>query len=213
MRHRGASQVTVLPRDVQWPQKHTCGNPGPYTRSSSRNLTDSKTYNPPSLIDCGSPEQSLLAVGNVLMIYLLLAPSLDPQARVYADTRSVSYSTVACTALLTWDVLITFSEEVDSIWRREWTAMTYVYIVVRYGPWMALLALLPLTVGGSTGLEFKPGQCEAWKYVQGVLLQTVLVMLANMLLYIYDHSDTAGICYLDHASSSTRGARLSRARN
>ncbi|KAI0640950.1 hypothetical protein C8Q79DRAFT_424683 [Trametes meyenii] len=76
--------------------------------------------------------------------------------------------------------------------RRKWTAMTYMYIIVRYVPWIVLIGLLPLSLSGSTGLEFTPGQCKAWQFVQGVLLQvsnmSVDVILVTRVYALYRKS-------------------------
>ncbi|KAI0640949.1 hypothetical protein C8Q79DRAFT_920383 [Trametes meyenii] len=133
-----------------------------------------------------------MTVREIVAASQVLIRSLEPQAQAYGDTRSVSHSAVACATLITWDVLITFSEEVDFIWRRKWTATTYMYIMARYIPWMVLLALLPVSVNGSTGLKFTSGQCDAWQFVQGILMQvtitTVDVILITRVYALYRRS-------------------------
>lgn len=36
-------------------------------------------------------------------------------------------------ALFLFDCMITISQEVDVIWRRKWTATTWLYVLTRYG--------------------------------------------------------------------------------
>ncbi|KAI0640948.1 hypothetical protein C8Q79DRAFT_424502 [Trametes meyenii] len=126
-----------------------------------------------------------MAIGDVLRVLL----SAD---QVYINARSVSYSEVACVTVLTWDVLIMFSEEVDLIWRRAWTPAKCMYLIARYMPWLVQLALLAINVNGSTGLEFTFDQCAAWQVVQGILLQVVVttvdVILITRVYALYSRS-------------------------
>ncbi|KAI0669051.1 hypothetical protein C8Q78DRAFT_226373 [Trametes maxima] len=72
------------------------------------------------------------------------------------------------------------------------------YIVARYVPWMVLLALLPVSVNGSTGLKFTPGQCNAWQFVQGVLLQSRILLQILVGLFV---AEFAFLCYVLVASN------------
>ncbi|KAI0669053.1 hypothetical protein C8Q78DRAFT_978960 [Trametes maxima] len=126
-----------------------------------------------------------MAIGDALRVLL----SAD---QVYINARSVSYSEVACVTVLTWDVLIMFSEEVDLIWKRAWTPAKCMYLIARYMPWLVQLALLAINVNGSTGLEFTFDQCAAWQVVQGILLQVVVttvdVILITRVYALYSRS-------------------------
>ncbi|KAL1938449.1 hypothetical protein VTO73DRAFT_11689 [Trametes versicolor] len=110
----------------------------------------------------------------------------------YTNARDLSYSEVACVTVLTWDVLVMLSEEVELIWKRAWTPAKTMYLIARYIPWFVQLALLSINVNGSTGLEFTDGQCAAWQVVQGVLLQvivtTVDVILITRVYALYSRS-------------------------
>ncbi|CDO69946.1 hypothetical protein BN946_scf184836.g20 [Trametes cinnabarina] len=103
---------------------------------------------------------------------------------VFTNARDLSYSEVACATVLTWDVLIMLSQEVELIWKRAWTPAKYMYFVAR--------ALLAINVNGSTGLKFTFDQCFAWQVVQGVLLQlivtTVDVILITRVYALYSRS-------------------------
>ncbi|KAI0364048.1 hypothetical protein BV20DRAFT_983430 [Pilatotrama ljubarskyi] len=111
---------------------------------------------------------------------------------VYMNARNLSYSEIACVTLLTWDVLIMFSDETELIWKRVWTPAKFMYFIARYLPWLVQLALLAISVNGSTGLQFSFGQCAAWQVVQGVVLQvivtTVDVILITRVYALYSRS-------------------------
>ncbi|KAI8992783.1 hypothetical protein BD414DRAFT_535364 [Trametes punicea] len=111
---------------------------------------------------------------------------------VYTNARDLSYSEVASVTILTWDVIITFSQEVELIWKRAWTPAKFMYFIARYVPWLVQLALLAINVNGSTGLEFTFVQCAAWQVVQGTLLQvivtTVDVILITRVYALYGRS-------------------------
>ncbi|RPD72781.1 hypothetical protein L226DRAFT_572888 [Lentinus tigrinus ALCF2SS1-7] len=100
----------------------------------------------------------------------------------YARSRDLSYSEVACVTLLTWDVLVMLSEEVELIWKRGWTPAKGLYFIARYFPWLVQLALLAINVNGTTGLAFTSGQCATWQIVQGVLLQLIVTTVDVILI-------------------------------
>ncbi|KAH9846551.1 hypothetical protein C2E23DRAFT_572286 [Lenzites betulinus] len=104
------------------------------------------------------------------------------QEVVFTNARNLSYSEVACVTVLTWDVLIMISDEVELIWRRAWTPAKMMYPVARYLPWLVQLALLAINVNGSTGLKFTSGQCGEWQVVQGVLLQVIVTTVDAILI-------------------------------
>ncbi|RDX48929.1 hypothetical protein OH76DRAFT_614008 [Lentinus brumalis] len=111
----------------------------------------------------------------------------------YSRSRDLSYSEVACVTVLTWDVLVTLSEEIDLIWRRRgWTPAKILYYIARYLPWLFQLALLAINVNGTTGLAFTSSQCATWQVVQGVLLQvivtTVDVILVTRVYALYSRN-------------------------
>ncbi|KAI0776590.1 hypothetical protein BD413DRAFT_468406, partial [Trametes elegans] len=107
-------------------------------------------------------------------------------------SRDVSYSEIACVTVLTWDVLLMFSDEVELVWRRAWTPAKYMYFIARYVPWTVQLSLLAINVDGSTGLRFTAEQCAAWEVVQAILLQfivsTVDVILVMRVYALYGKS-------------------------
>ena len=42
-------------------------------------------------------------------------------------------------AVVTYDIMLTFSREVNCIWRRKWNLVTVVYVVCRYGTFLDLM--------------------------------------------------------------------------
>ncbi|OAX33503.1 hypothetical protein K503DRAFT_518714 [Rhizopogon vinicolor AM-OR11-026] len=56
-------------------------------------------------------------------------PSWWPENDVY---RFLSYSIVASSAMVTYDWVLTFGQEVDLVWRKRWSLMTFLYLSVRY---------------------------------------------------------------------------------
>lgn len=45
----------------------------------------------------------------------------------------LSAFSLSLTVLLLFDYVIALSQEVDTIWRRKWTAATWLYVLTRYG--------------------------------------------------------------------------------
>ncbi|TBU43452.1 hypothetical protein BD309DRAFT_960631 [Dichomitus squalens] len=113
---------------------------------------------------------------------MVLSGSQDGGTLIITNSQNLSYSEVACVALLTWDVVITLSDEVELIWKRRWTAAKVMYLIARYLPWLVQLALLAINVNGTTGLSFTSGQCAAWQIVQGTLLQAIVTSVDVILI-------------------------------
>ncbi|KAH7924509.1 hypothetical protein BV22DRAFT_1035014 [Leucogyrophana mollusca] len=64
-----------------------------------------------------------------------------------SNIQSVYYATMASVAVIIYDQILNFSQEVDFIWNRRWTIVTALYFVARYcGPvsqFTAMAAVLP----------------------------------------------------------------------
>ncbi|KAA1478232.1 hypothetical protein DENSPDRAFT_661922 [Dentipellis sp. KUC8613] len=109
-----------------------------------------------------------------------------PERIDIAQSQAVSYSEVACVVLLTYDTLITFSDEVEYIWKRQWTHPKVFYILARYIPLLVQLALLALNVNGSSGLHWVLVDCRKWMILQASVLQiTITTVDAILLLRVY----------------------------
>ncbi|KAI0058933.1 hypothetical protein BV25DRAFT_1840611 [Artomyces pyxidatus] len=99
------------------------------------------------------------------------------------DTQILSYGQVASTMLVSYDVLLTLSDEVKYIWRtKPWHLTSVLYLGARYLPCITELALLSINLNGVTGLERSRDTCRAWIYVQGVMLQLIVTVVDAVLL-------------------------------
>ncbi|KAF8212656.1 hypothetical protein K438DRAFT_1957274 [Mycena galopus ATCC 62051] len=118
------------------------------------------------------------------------------------------YIVVASLALLTYDILLTFDEEVAVIWPRPWTAIKCMFFFVRYFPLLLqmsvrlLLSLLEIywNLDSSilfVGTELTPQfhftfrDCEVWEIYQAaaalLLVATVDYLLILRVLALYDN--------------------------
>jgi len=60
------------------------------------------------------------------------AAQLAILAQALTDVRIVSYSNASALALLSYDILITLSEEIEYIWRTPWNIPKFLYFIGRY---------------------------------------------------------------------------------
>lgn len=111
---------------------------------------------------------------------LLLAGS--PPLEILRKTQAVSYSEVAAVTVLTWDIIVTLSEEIELIWQKQWSPAKIMYVIARYLPWAFQMALLAINVNGSTGLHFSISECKKWMAVQAVILQLIVTSVDVILL-------------------------------
>ncbi|THH02365.1 hypothetical protein EW026_g485 [Hermanssonia centrifuga] len=103
-------------------------------------------------------------------------------AQILRETQAVSYSEVSAVTLLTWDILITMSDEVELIWNKHWTPAKGMYLAARYLPWAFQLALLAINIDGTTGLHFTVEECGKWMIVQAVILQLIITTVDIILM-------------------------------
>jgi len=119
--------------------------------------------------------------------------------KVLSQTRDVSRSEMAAVTVLTYDIIVTLADEVELIWKRNWTFTKTMYICARYIPWGFQLALIAINADGTTGLFFTHPECERWIAVQAVILQliisTVDVVLMTRVYALYNRNMklTAGL--------------------
>ncbi|KAK7680832.1 hypothetical protein QCA50_016142 [Cerrena zonata] len=57
---------------------------------------------------------------------------LDELAQVVSSNQTIAKFGLAATSLLAYDLFITFHREVTCIWKRQWSAVTFVYAAIRY---------------------------------------------------------------------------------
>ncbi|KAH7908084.1 hypothetical protein BJ138DRAFT_1158503 [Hygrophoropsis aurantiaca] len=53
--------------------------------------------------------------------------------------QTMNYLTAAGGALVAYDQVITFSQEVDHIWNRKWSFVTALYLIARYSGSLSLV--------------------------------------------------------------------------
>ncbi|KAK7462234.1 hypothetical protein VKT23_007838 [Stygiomarasmius scandens] len=91
-----------------------------------------------------------------------------------ASARNVSRSFVASLAFLLYDILLTVDEEVELLWKRNWSLFKFLYFYVRYVP---LLLQIPLVLVGTEvtpRFRFTQEDCYGWQIYQGVI--AILIM-------------------------------------
>ncbi|TBU64104.1 hypothetical protein BD310DRAFT_467170 [Dichomitus squalens] len=68
------------------------------------------------------------------------------------DTIMANSSTMAAVTLLMYDICLTFSQEVEFVWRARWTGTKILYLVVRYYGLFAILGWAYFEAFGSTAI-------------------------------------------------------------
>lgn len=59
---------------------------------------------------------------------------------VYSNSTQCLYLMVlALSAVLLWDLFLTFDRELECIWKRKWSVVTSLYVVLRYGNVLRML--------------------------------------------------------------------------
>ncbi|KAJ3541785.1 hypothetical protein NM688_g6040 [Phlebia brevispora] len=87
----------------------------------------------------------------------VLAESL---VQITTEVQAVSYSEVASVTLLTWDIIVTMSDEVELIWN----------------------ALLGINVDDSVGVHYTQAECKEWLAVQAAMLQLIVTVVDVILI-------------------------------
>ncbi|CAL1697435.1 unnamed protein product [Somion occarium] len=78
--------------------------------------------------------------------------------------------------------IVSQTQAVELIWRKQWTTAKGMYFASRYIPWMFELALLTINIDGTTGLFFTMSQCRKWMIVQAVTLQLIVTIVDVILM-------------------------------
>lgn len=97
-------------------------------------------------------------------------------------TQQVSHSEIASATWITYDIIISFGDEVEYIWKKQWTMAKVLYIFARYLPFAFQMALLALNVDGTTGLFWAKADCKQWTIVQAVILQVIITVVDIILM-------------------------------
>ncbi|KAF8868790.1 hypothetical protein BD779DRAFT_875554 [Infundibulicybe gibba] len=88
-------------------------------------------------------------------------------SQIIADIRLTNYIAVGSLALLVFDHILTFGEEVELIWKSRWNLSKTVYLWQRY---FALISLSGLTAARLRG------SCGAFYRLEGFAITIVMVL-------------------------------------
>ncbi|KAJ6493460.1 hypothetical protein C8R45DRAFT_1136707 [Mycena sanguinolenta] len=98
---------------------------------------------------------------------------------------------VASLALLAYDILRTFDEEVAVIWPRPWTAIKCLFFFIRYFPLLLQISLLFVGTDITPRFNFTFRDCEVWAIYQSaaavILLAAVDYILILRVFALYDN--------------------------
>ncbi|KAH7094032.1 hypothetical protein BKA62DRAFT_721443 [Auriculariales sp. MPI-PUGE-AT-0066] len=98
-----------------------------------------------------------------------LTPSTEEQFR---HIQSWKYTFIASGALLIFDLFITLEDEVEHIWQRQRSMFTYIWISLRYGPVLFLIAATYIFFQTSWEPEL-----QNWSVVPAAMMLCVLVTI------------------------------------
>ncbi|KAJ7115397.1 hypothetical protein C8R44DRAFT_984099 [Mycena epipterygia] len=106
----------------------------------------------------------------------------DAATATLTGAEVVNRSSAAALALLVYDILLTFDEEVSVIWPRRWTGMKCLFFVIRYMP--VLLQIPTLFVGTelSPHFHYTYRDCMAWSIYRAVAPFVIMVAVDYILI-------------------------------
>ncbi|KAI0075177.1 hypothetical protein K474DRAFT_1646913, partial [Panus rudis PR-1116 ss-1] len=86
---------------------------------------------------------------------------VDPQLIIneLIDLRRIAAVNISATVLIAYDIVLTFSREVESIWKRQWSLITLLYVIIRYGALFDLLTNVIFTLYVAN--DVTPISCKA----------------------------------------------------
>ncbi|KAF9235328.1 hypothetical protein BU15DRAFT_27441, partial [Melanogaster broomeanus] len=88
---------------------------------------------------------------------------------------------VASLAVLVWDVLLTFGDEVELIWPMPWKSMfKWIYLYLRYAN-LAMLMALATAISHLTSGHVPASTCQAWIVCSLIILQVSDVSMVTIL--------------------------------
>ncbi|KAI0364508.1 hypothetical protein BV20DRAFT_1125562 [Pilatotrama ljubarskyi] len=103
--------------------------------------------------------------------------------QVVHDTYVANLCTAAAATWLSYDILLTFSQEVELIWRAKWSFPKLLFFLVRYYTLVSLL----LTLAVNTNHELSFTVCQGWRWYNGFngTLLSAVVGEAIFLMRLY----------------------------
>ncbi|KAI0349764.1 hypothetical protein OH77DRAFT_1525406 [Trametes cingulata] len=107
--------------------------------------------------------------------------------------ESTGYYSVAAMTFLTWDLIVSFAEEVNLVWQRPNGWSRWLYAFIRYVPLLAETGFFAYFAVQARSLpDFSGGQCNATVLTASVVLHSVIVGVEVVLLVrvhaLYDRS-------------------------
>ncbi|KAG2042029.1 hypothetical protein BDR03DRAFT_620144 [Suillus americanus] len=105
-------------------------------------------------------------------------PSSWPQI---AFTRTVSYFVVASSTAVVYDWISTFGQEVELLWRKKWSLVTFLYLSLRY---IGLLFSVPSTILPSDRFDDRYGT-DVNTILRWMLFVTDIVLGAIMIIRLH----------------------------
>jgi len=87
------------------------------------------------------------------------------------DARTVDRSGVAATACLAYDILITWDQEVEYIWKSPWTVPKFLYLFSRY---FTLIVQL-VNTSESTSFSVTNKYCQNWTNFEAITGQLIIM--------------------------------------
>ncbi|KAL7284556.1 hypothetical protein ACG7TL_001848 [Trametes sanguinea] len=108
---------------------------------------------------------------------------LQQLVQVIQDTYIANLCTAAAASWLSYDIVLTFSQEVELIWRARWSLPKLLFFLVRYYTLVSLLLTLAVNTSRGVSVEF----CERWLWYNGFngTLLSAVVGEAIFLLRLY----------------------------
>ncbi|KAI0700453.1 hypothetical protein BC835DRAFT_420522 [Cytidiella melzeri] len=96
-----------------------------------------------------------------------------------AAKHSLSHASIGALAWLLWDILINLDHEVDHIWRRPRSWVSWLYVILRYAPLCHGFAVFPL--GLDKDYDFPHFACRIWQVYQIAFVE-ILILLVECVL-------------------------------
>ncbi|KAJ7585646.1 hypothetical protein C8J56DRAFT_125657 [Mycena floridula] len=133
-----------------------------------------------SLADSVSAEAGVLVdSASVLGDSVLAEPSaVDKAVGVQASGRS----NAAALALLFYDILLSFDEEVQLIWPKPRSLTKFLYFFIRYVPLVVQISVLFVGTELSPQFHFTPHACFIWEAYQGAATICITVAVDYILI-------------------------------
>ncbi|KAH7920505.1 hypothetical protein BV22DRAFT_796784 [Leucogyrophana mollusca] len=85
-------------------------------------------------------------------------------------SKTTYYITTAAAAAVAYDQVLTFSQEVDLVWKRGWSLMTLLYLIARYSGSLCIIGLAAWVI------------CINWSYTVGVAMYLVVNWSSNIFI-------------------------------